>query len=78
MCIRDRRYGALAANRAAARNLIRDDSGRVVGAHIEDLTTGETREVRAKVVISAAGVWTEPVPDLAESETCLLYTSRCV
>ncbi|WP_406019390.1 glycerol-3-phosphate dehydrogenase/oxidase [Kocuria rhizophila] len=65
------RYGALAANRAAARNLIRDDSGRVVGAHIEDLTTGETREVRAKVVISAAGVWTEPVQDLAESETGL-------
>ena len=65
------RYGALAANRAAARKLVRDETGRVVGALVEDITTGETREVRAKAVISAAGVWTEPVQDLAESKTGL-------
>ncbi|WHF23515.1 hypothetical protein QJS66_04105 [Kocuria rhizophila] len=62
--------GPRAANRAAARDLIRDDSGRVVGPTSRTSPQGETREVRAKVVISAAGV-DEPVQDLAESETGL-------
>ena len=65
------RYGALAASRAPARELLRDTTGRVVGARIEDLTTGRHHEVRARSVIAAAGVWTEPVQDLADAETGL-------
>ncbi|MFP5282898.1 MAG: glycerol-3-phosphate dehydrogenase/oxidase [Actinomycetes bacterium] len=57
-------YGTLAANRARAVDLVRD-GGRVVGAVIEDDETGVRRTVRAKVVVAAAGVWTEDVLRLA-------------
>lgn len=48
--------GAVCANRVAARRIL-EAQGRVVGAEVEDLVGGETRTVRAKVVVNAAGPW---------------------
>jgi len=62
------RYGALAASRAQVVDLPRDGSGRVTGAVVRDLETGQDITVRAREVINATGVWTEDVQDLAEAE----------
>ncbi|AXH94913.1 glycerol-3-phosphate dehydrogenase/oxidase [Ornithinimicrobium avium] len=61
-------YGAHAASRTRAVDLLKDDSGRVVGAKLLDEETGRTFEARARHVISCTGVWTEEVTDLAETD----------
>ena len=43
-------------------------SGRVAGAQIQDLETGEALEVRARVVVNATGVWCDDVRRLANPE----------
>lgn len=58
-------YGALAANRTSLVGLTRDSGGRVEGATVRDLETGEERHVRARHVIGATGVWTEHTQALA-------------
>ena len=58
-------YGALAANRTAVVGFTKDSSGRVVGATVRDLETGEDRTIRAEHIITATGVWTEQTQKLA-------------
>ena len=60
-------YGAHAAARVQVLELTRD-GGRVTGAIVEDRETGERRTIRARSVISAAGVWTEEVEGLAGTD----------
>ncbi len=55
--------GALAANRTQVVGLI-DEKGRVGGATVCDLESGERFEVRARRVINATGVWTEQTESL--------------
>ena len=57
-------YGAHVATRARVVDLLKD-SGRVVGALVQDLESGEQVEVRAKQVINATGVWTDDTQSLA-------------
>ncbi|MFP5022783.1 glycerol-3-phosphate dehydrogenase/oxidase [Pseudonocardia phyllosphaerae] len=57
-------YGAHVATRARVVDLIKD-AGRVVGAVVQDLESGERIEVRAKQVINATGVWTDDTQALA-------------
>jgi len=52
------RAGATVLNYAAASGLIRE-SGRVCGAHVTDLLTGEVASPRARVVVNATGVWVD-------------------
>ncbi len=60
-------YGAHVASRTRAVGLLRE-GGRVVGAELEDLETGEVLPARARHVVSCAGVWTEEVTDLADTD----------
>ncbi len=60
-------YGALAANRVRVTDFVKTN-GRVSGAEVTDLETGEAFTIRAKHVIAAAGVWTEATQDLAEAQ----------
>ncbi|PLC12666.1 glycerol-3-phosphate dehydrogenase [Kocuria flava] len=62
------RHGALAASRARAVDFPRDAGGRVTGAVVRDLETGQERTVRARTVIAATGVWTERIQDRARAE----------
>src|SRR6476646_3814811 len=55
--------GAHVATRTKVTAFLRDGD-RVVGARVRDLEGGRDLEVRAKVVINAAGVWTDEVQDL--------------
>lgn len=57
-------HGALTANHAIARSLLRDGR-RVAGAVVEDRLTGRTHAVRARVVVNAAGPWADEVARLA-------------
>ncbi len=49
--------GAVLANHAEAVELLRGASGRVVGAAVRDGLTRRSLEVRAKLVLNAAGPW---------------------
>ncbi len=53
-------YGAQVASRAAVTDLIADGD-RVTGARVVDQLSGAEREVRAKVVVSSAGIWTQQI-----------------
>lgn len=57
--------GAHAAARVQMTGLHTDASGRVTGATLIDLETGEQFNARAKQIISATGVWTEATQSLA-------------
>jgi glycerol-3-phosphate dehydrogenase len=51
-------HGALLLNYASCVSLLRQGD-RVVGAFIQDRETGQSTEVRARVVINATGVWAD-------------------
>lgn len=53
-------HGALVANYIAVRSLERT-AGRVVGAEVEDVLTGQRATVRAGVVVNATGPWADRV-----------------
>lgn len=59
------RSGALAAARTQVVTMLKDADGRIVGAVLVDLETGQEYEVRARHVINATGVWTEETQQLA-------------
>jgi glycerol-3-phosphate dehydrogenase len=56
-------HGALVATRTRVSGFLREGS-RVVGVRATDLETGTDLEVRARVVVNAAGVWTDDVESL--------------
>jgi glycerol-3-phosphate dehydrogenase len=53
-----RRFGALTITHAEVTGLSATD-GRVDGAHVTDLLTGEQLAIRARYVVNATGVWTD-------------------
>src|SRR5689334_8205019 len=56
-------YGAHVASRTKVTGFLREGD-RVVGAKVRDLENDVDLEVRAKVVINAAGVWTDEIQEL--------------
>ena len=57
-------YGAHAASRVKVLDLLREGA-RVVGAHVVDRETGEEFDIRARQVVSATGVWTDEIQQMA-------------
>ncbi|MGD9530773.1 glycerol-3-phosphate dehydrogenase/oxidase [Pseudonocardia sp.] len=57
-------YGAHVASRARVVALLREGE-RVTGAHVRDLESGATIQVRARQVVNATGVWTDELQSLA-------------
>jgi glycerol-3-phosphate dehydrogenase len=54
-----RRFGALTATYTQVTGLLRDGGGRVVGVVATDRISGEVRELRARHVVNATGVWVD-------------------
>lgn len=53
--------GGVALNYASVRELVRGPGGDVCGVLAEDMLTGQTCKVSARVVINASGAWTDDV-----------------
>lgn len=60
-------HGAKVANHTEVVGMLHDENGKAVGATVKDLMTGETFDVRAKVVINATGPFTDGVRKLSNS-----------
>ena len=60
-------YGAHILTRARVEQLLRDED-RVVGVRVHDEITGERFDIRARVVIAAAGIWTDEVLRMVDAE----------
>ncbi len=54
-------YGGLVLTRAVAEEGVRDAAGRLAGLRLRDLETGAVHEVRARLVVNAAGTWVDAV-----------------
>jgi glycerol-3-phosphate dehydrogenase len=63
-------FGAQVATRTRVTGFVREGD-RVVGVRATDLETGTEIEVRAKVVVNAAGVWTDEVQRLLGGDLAL-------
>lgn len=61
-------YGALAASRTQVVELTKGGTGRVTGAVVVDLESGERHTIKAGAVINATGVWTEETEALSGAE----------
>ncbi len=59
------KYGAYAASRTEMVEMTRDTGGRVTGAVVRDLETGDERTIHAAETILATGVWTEETQNLS-------------
>jgi glycerol-3-phosphate dehydrogenase len=60
--------GARAVSYARVTGFTRDGDGRLSGARVKDRFTGEEMDVRARVVLSAAGPWTDELRILADPD----------
>jgi glycerol-3-phosphate dehydrogenase len=62
--------GALLASSAEVIGFLRaaDGQGRISGARVRDLESGDQMEVRARVVVGATGIWTDPIQKLAGTD----------
>ena len=72
------RFGAVAANRLEATELI-EERGRAVGACVKDTETGDELEIRATTVVNATGVWADrlrPAELHDEAEVPIIRPSR--
>jgi len=61
------RAGALAANYVETTALLKPD-GRVRGAVVRDVLTGQTASIRANVVVNATGPWSDHLRQLDDSQ----------
>ncbi|MGZ5399246.1 MAG: glycerol-3-phosphate dehydrogenase [Nocardioides sp.] len=68
-------YGARVATRTRVTGFLRED-GRVVGVRATDLESGREIEVRARVVINAAGVWTDDIQEMAATAQLRVRASK--
>jgi glycerol-3-phosphate dehydrogenase len=69
-------HGALLANHAEVQGLL--GGGLVEGASVVDRLTGEGLEVRARIVVNAAGVWADRIQSLATESPVRLKPSKGV
>ena len=61
------RHGARALSRAQVVGFVQDAEGRVGGATVKDLESGEEFTIKARAVINATGVWTETTQEYAKT-----------
>lgn len=61
-------FGAFAASRTRVDTFTKNAEGRVDGAVVTDLESGQELTITAETVIAAAGVWTEETQDRAGAE----------
>lgn len=68
--------GGLLLTRTEALEATRDAGGRIIGAVVRDLESGETHTVSASLVVNATGVWVDEVRERAGVDGRRLRPSR--
>lgn len=63
------RHGAKAANHVKVEHLLKNEEGKLCGAHLKDMLTGKEWDVRAKSIVNATGPFTDSIRIMANSET---------
>ncbi|EGT42172.1 hypothetical protein CAEBREN_07787 [Caenorhabditis brenneri] len=63
------RHGAACANHVRVEKLSKDETGKVTGAHVKDMVTGEEWDIKAKAVINATGPFTDSIRLMGDPET---------
>jgi len=61
--------GADAVNYTKAEQFLYDDRGRIIGARCRDILSGRAYDIRAKIVVNAAGPWVDTLRDKDGSKT---------
>jgi glycerol-3-phosphate dehydrogenase len=59
--------GAAVANHVEVVNLLKDETGKVIGAQLKDVLSGETWEVQAKAVVNATGPFVDHIRKMDNS-----------
>ncbi|CAG8443548.1 5470_t:CDS:2 [Acaulospora colombiana] len=62
-------YGAVVANHVEVVNLLKDENGKVIGAHVRDNLTNEEWDIRSKGVINATGAFTDGIRSMDNPRT---------
>lgn len=60
--------GALIASRVKAEDFLLDNDGKIIGVRAKDLLTGESFEIKARVVINTSGPWSDIVRNMSSSK----------
>lgn len=61
--------GAVVATHAKVRSFLKDEQARIVGAVVEDVLTGELREIQAHSVVNCTGPWTDRTVSMSKALT---------
>lgn len=63
------RNGAKCCNHVAVEQLIKDENGKLCGAQVKDMVTGQLFMVRTKCIVNATGPFTDSIRLMADPET---------
>ncbi|KIH50133.1 FAD dependent oxidoreductase, partial [Ancylostoma duodenale] len=63
------RHGAKCVNHTKVERLLKDEAGKVVGAHVKDTITGTEWDIKAKTVVNATGPSTDTIRLMADPQT---------
>ncbi|KAI6195380.1 Glycerol-3-phosphate dehydrogenase [Aphelenchoides besseyi] len=62
------RHGAKAVNHVKVEHLLKNTDGKLCGAHVRDMLTGQEWDVKAKSVVNATGPFTDSIRIMADPE----------
>lgn len=63
------RHGAKCANHVKVERLIKDANGKIAGAHVKDMVSGNEWDIKAKTVVNATGPSTDSIRIMADPQT---------
>ncbi|KAF6141418.1 hypothetical protein GIB67_021234 [Kingdonia uniflora] len=66
--------GAAVLNHAEVTSLLKDSSGKVIGAHIRDNLTGREFDIYAKIVVNAAGPFCDALRKMADNNAAKIIS----
>ncbi|KAE9546879.1 hypothetical protein FO519_009909, partial [Halicephalobus sp. NKZ332] len=63
------RHGAKAVNHVKVERLLKNENGKLCGAHVKDMITGNEWDIKAKCVVNATGPFTDSIRIMADPNT---------
>lgn len=61
-------YGATALNHVEVENLLKDSEGKVCGAVVRDMFSGERMQVNSKIVVNATGAFVDAIRKMSKPD----------